>query len=81
MATKIKAKSTEPRKQRAHEFLVDGKGKRVAIVLPIEEYEELIESIEQRFDAIALAEADAEGGEAKPWEQVKAELRAEGKLP
>jgi hypothetical protein len=81
MIAKTKDKSTAPRKRRAHEYLVDGKGKRVAIVLPIEEYEELIEAIEQHYDALALAEAVAEGGEAKPWEQVKAELRAEGNLP
>jgi hypothetical protein len=81
METKTKVKSTQSRKRRAHEFVVDGKGKRVAIVLPIEEYEELIEAVEQHYDALAVAEADAEGGEAKPWEQVKAELRAEGKLP
>ena len=81
MATKIKTTRAKPTKQRSRQFVVDAKGKRVAVLLPIEEYEELIEALEQRDDIRALKEADAEGGEAIPWEQVKAELRAEGKLP
>ncbi len=76
MATKTNA--TE---RRSRQFVVDAKGKRVAVLIPIEEYEELIEALEQRDDIRAIAEADAEGGEPIPWEQVKAELRAEGKLP
>jgi len=81
MATRTKAKPTQIRKPRSREFVVDGRGKRVAVLLPIEEYEELIEALEQRDDIRAIEEAEAEGGEAIPWEEVKAELRTEGKLP
>lgn len=81
MAARTKAKPTQTRKPRSPEFVVDGRGKRVAVLLPIEEYEELIEALEQRDDIRAIEEAEAEGGEPIPWEEVKAELRAEGKLP
>jgi len=72
------AKTKPPKKTR--QYLVDEKGQRTAVVLPIAEYEELIEAAEQLDDIRHLEKAKAEGGEPVPWEQVKAELRAQGKL-
>lgn len=61
------------------QFLINEEGERTAVVLPIREYEELLELAE---DAIALKEADEalaaiERGEDElvPWEQIKRERR------
>ena len=63
------------------QFIVNEEGKRTAVVLPIEEYEELLELAE---DAEALKEADEALGElergedeAIPWEQAKREMEEE----
>jgi len=76
METKRKPGRRRTRKQ----FLVDDKGQRTAVLLPIEEYEEMLEALEQQED-VRLLEADKEpDGDAIPWEEVKARLRAAGKL-
>jgi PHD/YefM family antitoxin component YafN of YafNO toxin-antitoxin module len=69
------------RRRAKKQFLVDEKGRRTAVVLPIEEYERLLEAEEDLADLRAADEARAEGGEPIPWEQVKERMRAEGKLP
>jgi PHD/YefM family antitoxin component YafN of YafNO toxin-antitoxin module len=63
------------------QFLVNERGERTAVVLPIGEYEELLERLE---DAEALREADEalasiERGEDDviPWEQAKREIEEE----
>jgi hypothetical protein len=77
MATKVGAKA----KKRTRKFLEDSEGRRAWVVLPIEEYDELIEAAEQIEDIRHLEEGKKVKGKPRPWEQVKAELRAEGKLP
>jgi hypothetical protein len=77
METKRKA----ARRRAKRQFLVDEKGRRTAVVLPIEEYERLLAADEDLADLQAADEARAEGGEPIPWEQVKEEMRAEGQLP
>lgn len=76
-----KAKRT-PRatKRRAKQFLEDAEGKRAWVVLPIEEYEELLEMIEQREDIRRLEEGKKIKGEDVPLEEFDAQLRAERKL-
>jgi hypothetical protein len=76
METKRKPGCRGTRKQ----FLVDDKGQRTAVLLPIEEYDRLVEAEEDLADLRAADEARAEGGDAIPWEEVKARLRAAGKL-
>jgi len=61
--------------------LIDEAGQRTGVVLSLEEYEELIEAAEQIDDIRHLEEGKKVKGKPIPWEQVKAELRAEGKLP
>ncbi len=63
------------------QFLINERGERTAVVLPIEEYEELLERLE---DTEALREADEalaaiERGEDEviPWEQAKREIEEE----
>jgi hypothetical protein len=80
MAT-IRAKTGRKRRNRRPEFVVDERDRRVAVVLPIAEYKKLLEAAEDLEDIRAADAARAEGGEPIPWEEVKAELRGEGKLP
>ena len=58
---------TEPR------FVRDETGTKVAVVLPIDVYEELVEQLEQRDDLKAI-EAALKDSERIPWEQVKTEF-------
>jgi hypothetical protein len=74
--TKAKTKA----KKRARQFLEDSQGRRAWVVLPIEEYDELIEAAEQREDIRHLEAGKKVKGKDIPWEQVKAKLRADGKL-
>jgi PHD/YefM family antitoxin component YafN of YafNO toxin-antitoxin module len=64
-------------------YVVDENGKRVSVILPIEEYERLIEELEELEDILAYREAKAalESGkdEAIPLEQAMREIR-EGKV-
>jgi hypothetical protein len=75
--------ATEPKttEKVALQYVVDKDGKRTAVLLPIEVFEELVEAAEDLEDIQAADEARAEGGEDVPWEGVKARLRAKGVLP
>lgn len=55
-------------------YLVDEAGTRIAVVLPIEEYELLMEELEELADARAYDEAMTSGDEELPLEQVIAEF-------
>ena len=68
-------------KKRTRQFLEDSEGRRAWVVLPIEEYEELIEAIEQREDIRQLEAGKKVKGKDIPLEEFEARLRAEGKLP
>jgi hypothetical protein len=68
-------------RKRTKQFLEDSQGRRAWVVLPIEEYGKLIEAAEQREDIRRLEEGNKLKGKDVPWEQVKARLRAAGKLP
>jgi len=63
------------------QFLVDEKGKPSAVVLPLTEYESLIEAVEQAEDIRHLRRAKAVRGKAISLEELEARLRAKGKLP
>lgn len=60
-------------------YVVDEKGRRTGVLLPIEVFEELVEAAEDLEDMRAANAARAEGGEPVPWEEVKAELRTRRK--
>ena len=77
MATRTRNKEAK----KARQYVVDEKGHRTGVILTPEEYEELVEAAEQLDDIRHLEEAKKIKGKPIPWEQVKAELRAEGKLP
>ena len=57
------------------QYVTNESGQRTAVIVPIEEYEELLE------DLHLIRVADESKDEPRiPWEQVKAELVSEGKL-
>jgi len=63
---------------RIHErYLVEEAGKRIAVVLPIEEYERLLEDLEELDDIRAFDEAMQSGEEAIPLDQFIAEVEGE----
>ncbi len=57
-------------------YLINAQGERIAVMLPIEDYEELLEDL---ADAAAIAES-YQVTEFIPHEQVIAELKADGLL-
>jgi hypothetical protein len=75
------ATEPKPTEKVAVQYVVDKDGKRTAVLVPIELFEELVEAAEDLEDIQAADEARAEGGEDVPWEEVKAKLRAKGVLP
>lgn len=66
------------------EFVTDAEGRRTKVILDIEEYEKLLEAIEDLEDAReherVMADVRAGREELIPWEQVKREIR-EGRVP
>lgn len=57
------------------QYVTDANGERTAVILPIDEYQELLEDMH----VIRVAE-ETKDEPRIPWEQVKAELQSEGKL-
>lgn len=57
------------------QYVTDSNGERTAVILPLEEYEELLEDLH----VIRVAE-ETKDEPRIPWDQVKAELVSEGKL-
>ena len=65
----MKRKSSRIKEQ----FVVDGEGRRKAVILPMEEYEELIEDL---HDLAVVAERQNE--ETLPMEEIKKRLKSRG---
>jgi hypothetical protein len=57
------------------QFVTDGEGRKVAVVVPVEEYEELLDDLQ---DLAVIAERRGEPRVA--WEDVKRRLREDGLL-
>ena len=55
-------------------FVVDDQGNRMEVVLPIDDYEKLLEAHEEREAIRAFAAAKAEADEALPAERPFAEI-------
>lgn len=55
-------------------FITDGSGKRVAVILELEQYEQLLEAAEELDDIRAFDEAKASDDEAIPFEQAIKEI-------
>jgi hypothetical protein len=57
------------------QFLTNEKGEKVAVVIGIEEYEKLLEELEDLEDIRAYDEAMASGETPVPFEQAIAEIK------
>jgi len=57
------------------QYVTDANGERTAVILPLDEYEELLEDLH----VTRIAE-ETKDEDRIPWEEVKAELVSEGKL-
>ncbi len=62
---------TQPR------YVTDETGKRVAVLVDIEEYEKLLEELEDQDASRAADEARASGEKAIPWDEAKKEIAQE----
>lgn len=65
-------------------YVTDESGKRVEVILPVEEYERMVEELEEFEDILATqaydeakAEIEREGSEVIPWEKVREEIGSE----
>jgi len=56
------------------QFVVNARGKEVAVLLPLDEYERLLEELEMRDDIRAANEAKAGGETAIPLEEALAQM-------
>ncbi len=68
--------SGEPRRL-AVQYVTDEEGNRVSVVLSVADFERLLDDLEEVYDARAYNAAKAEGGEARPLEEVLAEIEQE----
>ena len=57
------------------QFVVNERGEKVAVVIGIEEYEKILEELEELDDIRAYDEAKASGETPIPLEQALAEIR------
>jgi len=57
------------------QFITDAEGNRTAVILPMDEYEQLMEDLH-----LARIYEESRDDERIPWDQIKEELIAEGKL-
>jgi len=57
------------------EYLVDEKGNRKAVVIPISEWQQVVEMLEELDDIRAYDEAKSRPSDAIPFEQAVAEIR------
>lgn len=57
------------------QYITNENGQRTAVIMPIEEYEELLEDLH-----VTRIAKETKDDERIPWEQVKTELVSEGKL-
>lgn len=73
MATKTKKQQPPRARKPGLRYIVDAKGKKTEVVLPIEVYERLIEELEELEDIRDYDEA-MKDGEFIPWEEVKKQL-------
>ena len=57
------------------QYVTDVNGERTAVILPLDEYEELLEDLH-----VTRVAEETKDEERIPWEKVRSELVSEGKL-
>ena len=61
-------------------YLVDRKGRKTAVMLDVATYRALLEYIEELEDALELDEAVRSEKGFRPYDEIRRELKSEGKL-
>jgi len=61
--------------QKDLQFVTDAEGHKTAVIVPIEEYEEMMEDL-----AMGRAARESKGQSRRPFEDVAKELRAAGEI-
>jgi PHD/YefM family antitoxin component YafN of YafNO toxin-antitoxin module len=61
------------------QFMVNERGEKIAVVIAIEEYEKILEELEDAEDIRAYRESKASGEVGIPLEQALAEIRRDRK--
>ena len=61
-------------RSRNEAVFIERRGQRAAVVVSPEQYERMMDALEDAEDVVALDEAMAEEGPSIPWAQVKADL-------
>lgn len=64
----------------ATEYIVDSRGRKKAGVVPVKEFDRLIEHLEELEDALALEEAVGSAEEFTDYRRIRAQLKNEGRL-
>ncbi len=59
------------------QYVINGEGKRVGVLLDISEFERLLEELENEQDVQAVRRAIASGEQGAPLEQAIAEIESE----
>jgi len=57
------------------QFIVDGEGKRKAVIVPWEEWQEVLEALEEFEDVRSYDEAKRQESDAIPFQQAVHEIR------
>lgn len=57
------------------QFLTNEKGEKIAVVISIEEYEKILEELEEPEDIRAFDEAEASGETPIPFDQALADIK------
>lgn len=61
-------------RSKSEAVFIERRGQRTAVIVSPEQYERMLEALEDADDAAAFDEAMAEEGASIPWAQVKADL-------
>ena len=62
------------------EYLVDSKGKKKSVLMPIKSYQKLIDYIEDLEDSLALKKAKATAKSFVSFEDLTKRLKAQGRI-
>ena len=62
------------------QYVTDDSGERTGVILPLEEFHRMVEALEDQLDAADLDDAVAKEKDFVPYDRVREDLRAEGKL-
>ena len=60
------------------ELVVDGEGRRKAVIIDYSIWQDLLDWIEDMEDSAEIEASRTSGEETVPWEEAKVELRAKG---